>query len=108
MSSRKVRESPVVTVGTWVLVAPISSRALKLYCLLSARTTPPADVLIELLDLNERSELDPLLDELIAIGALDNAGDHFVVHQTPPEDYAGPMSMADYLEATAAVRGERG
>lgn len=102
--------TPPTALGDWVLLAPISEAAKVLYWLLSAHVAasndgtdtvpgPTSARLAEVLGYRDGSELQPLLGELVAVGAVTRQRGTYAVHQVPPENYAGPKDLREFYAA---------
>lgn len=120
---RAGRRAPTfVMTPEWVIVAGLTPQAQALYTTLLAHVNrqrgdgiawPGMDALAELLGYKRRQSVRPYLDELADVGAIDikvrpsRTGRHnvYVVHEVPPAEYAGVVSLAEHYAARRARRG---
>ncbi|WP_345410403.1 hypothetical protein [Nonomuraea salmonea] len=115
---RQGRAFPYVVGGQWVVLSGVSSKAVHLYFLLRSfvrsqqprEISPTLEVLAEVLGLKKSEQVKRYRDELEKIGAVDirqvRHGRNnmlkkiiYTVHEAPPEDYTGVMSVWQYLRA---------
>jgi len=113
------RTYPYTTVGDWVLLAPISDRAVRVYGLLRMhvntkrgddRVWPSQMKIAAVLGLAKIDPVGKAVQELVALGAVDTRYRRtprgrrleYRVHLAPPDGYAGPMGTPD-LHAEGAM-----
>lgn len=125
------RRAPFSQVGDWVVVSPwVEPTGKAAYWALEAMTwrenepgsgnardaDPSREALAEVLGFSRAQSVDRYLEQLVSINAIDRIArpgytTRYVVHQTPPDDYDGVRSMAEWhrqrarrKEAEAAAR----
>ncbi|WP_067904528.1 hypothetical protein [Nocardia vaccinii] len=109
---------PPTTLGDWVMLAPISNDAKALYWVLAAHMSAGSDVpkptsalLAEVLGYSDSGKIRPLLDELASVDAVNvrtirdgqRNRNAFTIHQTPPENYAGPRDLREFYATRATT-----
>jgi len=117
------RPSGYTLTGDWILLAPISDRATRVYGLLrmhcgtSSVAWPSQKTLASMLRVKKVDTVQAALKELAAIGAVDvevvtsDRGRHnrYVVHLAPPPGYdKGPRDRSDYYAARGGVTRNQG
>ncbi|MGR6975223.1 hypothetical protein ACU639_37565 [Streptomyces cynarae] len=117
------RRAPFTQVGDWVLLSGADSDARTLYWALSAHLNTSRDdnevwpgllTLARILGLKKPENVSKYMLQLEVIGAIEvirsTTGlirrNRYIVHQTPPVDYCGPRSMADWYALNRAVPDE--
>ncbi|MGW5609480.1 hypothetical protein ACWEWI_25960 [Streptomyces sp. NPDC003753] len=117
------RRAPFTQVGDWVLLSGADSDARTLYWALSAHLNASRDdnevwpgllTLARILGLKKPENVSKYMLQLEVIGAIEvirsTTGlvrrNRYIVHQTPPADYCGPRSMADWYALSRAAPDE--
>lgn len=105
---------PYTKLGDWVLFSGASGMACKLYWIFRGHVNhqrgdrlvwPTRRELAKMLGLAKTAGVDPYIEELKALGAIDVQKQHrhngsqtnnlYTVHMAPPEGYTGPQSLTD-------------
>lgn len=115
---RPGRRFPYGTIGEWVPIAPqLSHLAVRLYAVLrihvnrsrdDERAFPHQEDLAAMCGVKRRQTIAAAIDELILIGAVETelgryarglrARIFYTVHEAPPADYEGPVSLKQWYE----------
>lgn len=111
------RKFPYTTVGDWVLMSGVSSRAVHVYTLLrmhvntergDEKVWPSQATLAAMVGVKKYDVVAAAIKELVSIGAVEvlptkkganGRRNEYVVHEAPPEGYAGPVGQADWYRA---------
>lgn len=111
------RRAPFSQLGDWVALSGISGHAKALYWHLAMHVNqlrgdrdvwPSKATLADMMGYKKPSALDRYMDELAAIGAIEvtaqrsgkfRSRNRYTVHQTPPDGWAGVVSLADYYSS---------
>lgn len=113
---RTGRPSGYTSVGDWVLLAPITDRAVRIYCLLRMHCEgltddeawPSQRTLASMLGVKKADTIQNAIKELVELGAVEvqtvaaQHGRHnrYVVHLSPPPGYEkGPRDRTSYYAA---------
>lgn len=116
------RALPFTYVHDWVALSGISPAAICLYMILrmhvydksGTRTcgTRQEDLAL-MMGLSEGTKVSRYLKELVALSAVDvvrwgsPGRNKYVVHETPPDGYTGPVSIADWKNTHSEERARR-
>jgi hypothetical protein len=116
------RGYPYTTIGNWILLRPdLSDRAVRVYCLLRMhanqhhgdRCWPSQLLLADLLGLAKPDAITKAVRELVDIGAVQvetvrakrGRMNVYTVHESPPDDWAGPVTQDQFRRSKEQVSG---
>lgn len=114
------RAQKFVQVPEWVMLAELTPQAKSLYTLLLAHVNskrddhlawPGMDTMAQIMGFKNRNPIVRYLKELKELGAIDSRAvpsprgrrNVYTVHETPPDGYQGPMSLADFYDRRKAA-----
>ena len=103
------RRFPYTTIGDWVPLSGVSSRAVHVYCLLrmhvnddrrNGKAWPSQGTLAAMVGIKKYDVIAAAIRELVDLGAVevetektkDGRRNTYTVHESPADDYAGPVS----------------
>ncbi|MFC3986654.1 hypothetical protein [Streptosporangium jomthongense] len=115
--------SPFFQVPTWLLFVGATPQARALYDILVAHlnlnndgdptVNPSRETLAELMGMAQARSVDPYINELEKLGAVDvvrhkpvgklRARNTYIVHHEPPDGYIGPRSMKEFYRLRDSV-----
>jgi hypothetical protein len=115
-SARNGRQLPYSTVGHWLLLSGVSSRAIHVYGLLqmhvnaerrNGRAWPSQGTLAAMVGIKKYDQIGKAITELVDVGAVEveveptATGRHntYTVHTTPPPGFAGPETRDAWYDA---------
>lgn len=115
------RRAPYTQLADWVALSGVSDHAKALYWHLKMHVNvergdgevwPRKELLAGWMGLSRADKIDPYIAELLALGAIEvykrrhssglRARNRYVVHDTPPPNYAGPTSLAEWYSRNRA------
>lgn len=116
------RAQPFTMTPEWMILAPVTTQAKATYWALLAHVNgkrgdgvvwPGMKTIAEILGYNKRQTVQKYLRELSDLGAIDietrktktGSRNFYTVHETPPANYAGPRSLAEFYAARRSLVG---
>jgi hypothetical protein len=120
------RRSPFTQIGDWVLLSGASPRAVHLYCVLSMHLNasrgdrmvwPSRKSLAKIMGLTRPQSVDGPMRELVKLDAIEvirrrredggNERSKYIIHETPPDDYEGLVSLSEFYGVKGKSAGSR-